>query len=117
MEEKQKMSQFFEAVTKAIEDAKQLKKEDDSMLLVQTDGVMAFRLVGGDTEKLMVMLYAFMKKSPSVADIVCRAALNYHLHAMHGLEAVRVTTPPVPEDGVAMWPTIDKDKTGIDYAD
>ena len=78
MEEKQKRSQFFETVTKAIDDAWQLKTEDDSMLLVQTDGKMVYRLVGGDAEKLMVILVAFMKENPSVADIVCRAALEYH---------------------------------------
>ena len=106
MEDTQKLekSQFFEAVTSAIDNALQLKTDADSILMVIADGQSASHLVGGNTDVLLNVLLAFMEKNPLVAEIVCRASLEYHIQLMQQ-PILKIIPPPVPEDGVAQWPT------------
>lgn len=75
MEEKVK-SQFFAAVTDALDKAMPVRTSDDSVLMVIADGVTASHLCGGDADTLQAVLLNFMQKNPKVAEIVCYTALG-----------------------------------------
>lgn len=116
MEEKTR-SPFFEAITSAIDEAAKLRTADDSVLMLVADRFTASHLVGGDADKLQAVLLNFMQKNPSVAEIVCRAALDWQMQFVRDAKPMhRLRIPPVPADGVAAWPVKNGVFVGVDLA-
>lgn len=119
MEEKTR-SPFFEAITSAIDAAAKLRTADDAVLMLIADQFTASHLVGGDADKLQAVLLNFMQKNPVVAEIVCRAALDWQMDALRcrpaTISPALLRTPPIPAGGVAAWPHSTGLYVGMDLA-
>jgi len=98
---KKENSQFYSEMTQALEKAMEKRTDDDCMLMLLADSKSNAHIIGGNASTLYLILLDFMRKNPAVANLVCSAAIEWHIQAM---QQPILKVAPVPEDGVAEWP-------------
>lgn len=98
---KKEKSPFFEEITQAFEKAMEKRTDDDCALVLVADSNTSANIIGGKASTLLQLLLGAMRKNHWIANIVCSAALEWHIQAM---QQTVLKVPPVPEDGLAEWP-------------